>query len=63
MTQAKLWKRIQINVDPDLYRKIKQICYDHEMPMSMWIRLLIEEKVEEEDQLLETKLDNERYKG
>ena len=45
MTKAKDFARIQINVSPNLHKKVKEFVADHEMSISQWIRILLEEKV------------------
>jgi hypothetical protein len=48
MTTTKHFVKVEIYMDPQLKRKIKEICDDHEVPISFWIRELLEEKVKEE---------------
>ena len=52
MTHTKLFCKIIVYVTPELHKKIKEICYDHEIPISFWIRELLEDEVKKEKQIM-----------
>ena len=61
MTHTKLFCKIIVYVTPELHKKIKEICEDHEIPISFWIRKLLEEKVKEEEIIHPSVEDFSRY--
>ena len=52
MTKAKLFVKVNVYVTPQLKQKIKEICNDHEIPISFWIRELLEDEVKKEKQIM-----------
>jgi hypothetical protein len=41
-------RMIQVTLRPELYDQIKQICDDHDMPLSVWGRAVFERAIRED---------------